>query len=382
MRGPFIFWQNIPNHLQSPWISLLARKSGADVRMVVESEIPESRRKLGWRPPEYAPASLAVGITPARARRIIEEAGPEAIHIFSGIGAYRGVHEAFIECVHAGGLRMGVMSECPIRRGVSGGGRRLLGHFNRLRFGRYFDFLLGVGEHAGVRFGQLGYDRRRVFEFAYYPPAPPAEEESAAEVWPRGKVKLLHVGELSDRKGIDRAIRALGEIGGDNWCYGLVGCGEREAYFKDLAARTGIGSRSVFWGAMPNPEAMKILGAADVLVLASRMDGYGAVVNEALLRGVPVICSADCGARQAIGGNPALGSVFESESSLRSALHYWIDRGPRTPERTALVKQLAQSVSPESGADYFLEIMAHVYDGAARPEPPWRRPGATEETGG
>jgi len=96
----------------------------------------------------------------------------------------------------------------------------------------------------------------------------------------------------------------------------------------------GLGDKTAFWGAMPGAEAMRVLLAADVLVLASRMDGYGAVVNEALYRGVPVVCSAAAGACQLIRQDPALGSVFSSSLSLKHALNQWIDQGVRSAERT------------------------------------------------
>lgn len=371
MKMPFVFWQNIPNHLQSPWICSLAEKCDSPVWVVVEANIPEARLKLGWSLPDFHPATLSVGITKEKISRIIDEAGPDAVHVFTGLNAYRGVQLAFEECVRRGGLRLGLMSECAWRGGVAGGARFLLGMVNKLRFGQHLDFLLGLGEHAGRRFGHLGYPRSRLFDFAYYPPLPLAEEIPNQSVWPSGPVKLLHVGELSYRKGVDLVLRALGSLGRDDWFYGLVGCGAQEQAFKSLAAKVNIAEKVGFWGSMQNAEAMAVLRAADVLILASRMDGYGAVVNEALHRGVPVIISADSGACQVIRLDPALGSIVTSQSSLRNALGYWISQGPRTPEREVTIKKLSRCISPDSGADYFLQIMAHVYKGAFRPTPPW-----------
>ena len=373
MQPSFVFWQNFPNHLQSAWVSTLARKCGGPVWMVVESDISEARRNLGWSLPEFGPARLEIGITPEKTDQVIREAGPEAVHIFSGLGAYPGVYAALLRCIETGGLHMGLLSECPSRRGVSGACKFVLGGINRLRFGRHLDFLLGLGDHAGIRFRRLGYEPARVFDFAYYPPSPPADEVPANSIWPTGKVRLLHVGELSFRKGIDRVIKALGETGEEDWCYGLVGSGDQEGHFRNLAGKAGIESKTVFIGSMPNAEAMAVVASADVLVLASRFDGYGAVVNEAILRGVPVICSSDCGARQVIQTNPILGSVFTSQASLCEMLRVYINRGPRTPARTSAIKEVSGCVSPESGADYFLEIMAHLYSGAPRPTPPWNR---------
>jgi len=368
----YVFWQNIPNHLQSPWISALAKRNDTRVQVITEEEIEERRLQLGWIPPDFSPAELRIGISREEARATIREAGPEAVHIFGGLGAYRGVQEALVECIRDGGHRVGVMAECPARAGLAGAARFLLGALRRLRFGSHIDFLLGLGEHSGIRFRQLGYDAKRVFDFAYYPPLPPANETPSG-AWPEGKVRLLHVGELSLRKGIDRVIESLAMIGGDGWCYGLVGLGKDERRFRTLAAEAGIGGKVLFFGAMPNPEAMRVLAGADVLILASRMDGYGAVVNEALMRGVPVICSSDCGARQAVAANPVRGSVFSSPESLRAALERRIRQGTRDARRTAAVRAQSECITPECGAAYFLEVMEHVYGNGARPVAPWLR---------
>lgn len=52
----------------------------------------------------------------------------------------------------------------------------------------------------------------------------------------------------------------------------------------------------------------------DVLVLPSRYDGWGAVINEALQRGLYVICSNRCGAK-ALVVNDKIGKVFCSKKN-------------------------------------------------------------------
>jgi glycosyltransferase involved in cell wall biosynthesis len=54
-------------------------------------------------------------------------------------------------------------------------------------------------------------------------------------------------------------------------------------------------------GIKENQEAMSILkDSTDYLILPSRFDGWGAVVNEALARGVKVITNEKCGASSMI----------------------------------------------------------------------------------
>src|SRR5665213_4141769 len=106
----YVFWQNMPTHIQSPWLAALADK--AQVRVVVESDIPAWRREMGWTSPDYGQASVEVGISPASLDRVVLAAGHEAVHIFSGIAAYPGVHSGFKKCLELG-RRIGVLAECP-----------------------------------------------------------------------------------------------------------------------------------------------------------------------------------------------------------------------------------------------------------------------------
>jgi glycosyltransferase involved in cell wall biosynthesis len=233
--------------------------------------------------------------------------------------------------------------------------------------------VLAIGTGATRWFQRLGFPEESVFEFAYFPPAPLDFAAPFENVWPPDTVRLLYVGQLIRRKGIDFLLDALAGIDGDSWHLDLVGTGSEEPELRRLSEELGISNRVTFLGPMSNANAMAVINTADTLVLASRFDGYGAVVNEALLRGVPVICSTNCGARQAITG-PELGTVFHSGSvqSLRDAIRNWLARGPQTEAMKAARRLLAAGLSPHAGAAYFLNILRYVYGQGPRPIPPWQ----------
>ena len=71
-----------------------------------------------------------------------------------------------------------------------------------------------------------------------------------------------------------------------------------------------------------------MLSAADVLVLPSHWDGWGAVINEALCNGARVVCSDFCGAADLV-SDPRFGRVFREGSleSLTQAMDAMIDLG-------------------------------------------------------
>jgi glycosyltransferase involved in cell wall biosynthesis len=368
----FVFWQNMPTHHQASWIAALAAAENCAVRVTLDTGIPEWRRKIGWEAPDYGAAVVEVGLTPEKANRIISDAGPNAVHVFSGLGAYASIHRGLRQCAREA-RHLGVMSESGATGGVKGLGAVSLGYLRRLRYAGGIEFILAIGEGGPPWFERLGFRSERVFEFAYFPPAPSSSEKANEGLWPPDAVRLLFIGRLIHLKGVDLVIRALAESRRRDWCLSLIGSGGEEASLRGLARQLGISGQLQFCGSMRNSEAMNAVSGADVLLLPSRLpDGYGAVVNEALLRGVPVICSSQCGARQVVKTHSEFGVVFESTSGLRSALEELIAKGRRTEESARSIRDLAQCLTPRAGAGYFLDIIRHVYDGAPRPSAPWR----------
>jgi glycosyltransferase involved in cell wall biosynthesis len=378
-----VFWQNMPTHHQSYWMRALAEQHGVSVRVILENGIPEWRKQIGWSMPDYGSAVVKIGISPELSDMVIKEAGSYAVHVFSGVGAYPGIHRAFIACIKAG-RRVGVMAEMPgdyksrLRKdssrahGIREFARAMSWRIKYLRFGRCIQFVLGVGEGAPVWFRKIGFAPDRMFEFAYFPPGPLSGETLIEGMWSSAGTRLLCIGRLVQIKGIDRLLRALSRLGSSDWELLLVGTGQDEANLRALTKKLQLANRIKFVGALPYPEAMSVLRGADVLILPSRIDGYGAVVNEALSRGVPVICSDQCGARQVVRMDPAFGSVFTTSESLCRALEQCISRGHRNEEATRTVQESAKCIAPESGANYFLQIISHIYENGLRPIAPWR----------
>jgi len=366
----FVFWQNMLTHHQAPWLAALATLPGVDVVVAAEEEIAGSRREMGWQHPDYGAASVVWPLLSEVIIRVIRDAGPRAVHVFSGIGAYQHVHSALLKCMRLE-MRAGFMAESSSSNGFAGLGRFVAGYLRRLRYGQAIDFVLAIGEAGPMWFRRLGFPPGRIFEFAYFPPAPAgSERQDKSLAWPNG-ARLLYVGQLIRRKRVDLLLNVMGTIGGQ-CSLRIIGSGPEESTLRALTHRLGIAEKVIFSGAMINSSAMAAVNGADVLVLPSRFDGYGAVVNEALLRGVPVICSNHCGAQQVVTMHSDFGMVFESQDDLRAALEYYIALGRRTETRTASIRSLAQCVEPETGVRYFLEVVRHVYEEGPRPAPPWR----------
>ena len=104
---------------------------------------------------------------------------------------------------------------------------------------------------------------------------------------------LLHVGSGFVKKGLDRSIRGLRSLPDD---VHLVVAGEdRRATprFRRLANRLGLGARVHFLGGRDDVAAL--LRSADGFVLPAYDEAAGKVILEAMLAGLPVLVTANCG---------------------------------------------------------------------------------------
>lgn len=87
------------------------------------------------------------------------------------------------------------------------------------------------------------------------------------------------------------ANRKFHEIGDYLWSLQLVGDGPDREYLKQLSERIGIGDKCTWSGWENDP--WSVVTNATILAFPSAHEGFGAVVIEAMARGIPVL-STDC----------------------------------------------------------------------------------------
>ncbi len=106
--------------------------------------------------------------------------------------------------------------------------------------------------------------------------------------------RILFVGRLSPEKGVDVLLHALALIRDHHQSEIksiIAGDGPQRARLEDLARELNL-SRVSFVGFVPNgPELVRLYQEADVLVVPSRAEAFGAVIAEGMACGLPVIAS-------------------------------------------------------------------------------------------
>lgn len=370
VKVKFVFWQNIISPHQSSFVRSLAER-GHDVTVVAPTTTTPELQATGWTVPDLGRARVVIGPDERSIDSLVGQPEAGLVHVLAGARVCALGRHATRLCLRQG-HRMGILTEAPDPRGLSGLARWGKYALEWLLRGYRYDFVMGMGE-MGVRwFRQCGYQRSKVFPFCYVvdelDAAPPTMDSGT------GAARVLFVGRLVALKGVDDLLRAVSTLRADSISLRIVGDGAEKDRLVRLA-KSLPGLPEVEWvSAMPNKEARASMSRADLLVLPSRKDGWGAVVNEALMAGTPVVCSSACGAADLL-REPWLGAVCKAGdvSSLSAALGAWAARGRRTAEERGRVRTwTASRISGRSVAEYFQAIMEHLYEGRVKPEAPWR----------
>jgi glycosyltransferase involved in cell wall biosynthesis len=102
-------------------------------------------------------------------------------------------------------------------------------------------------------------------------------------------------------KRLDMAIDALARLGSQEVHLVVAGGGELLEGFRAQAARSGVGQRVHFLGAMPHSELPAVLCAADMFVLTTEPpESFGIVLIEAMATGLPVVATDYPGVRAVV----------------------------------------------------------------------------------
>lgn len=143
---------------------------------------------------------------------------------------------------------------------------------------------------------------------------------------------FIQIGRLQKEiKGQDiviSAIRKVRDLGLMNYRMHFVGEGESMSELRDQVQSLGLSDLIVFEGRLPQQEIYKNLVNYDLLIMASRSEGFGLTLAEAMVAKVPVLC-CDLAATMEVIDSGRLGSYFKSEDSdeLANKIIEFINKG-------------------------------------------------------
>lgn len=159
-------------------------------------------------------------------------------------------------------------------------------------------------------------------------------------------LSLVSVCRLTEKKGIEFALRALAEVQAVrpdiDWSYTIIGGGELLDAMKQLAARLNISDRVAFLGPRPHSEVKQRLSKAHVFVLPSvrardgDLEGIPVALMEAMAAGLTVVSTYHSGIPELIeDGRTGLLAPERDVGALAQKL-IWIADNPSTCESLAV----------------------------------------------
>ena len=198
--------------------------------------------------------------------------------------------------------------------------------------GKRADGLLAVSEAMKADMVAIGMPAERIrvhytgVDLARFAPCERAAAKLAYGV--TGPL-IVSLGALIPRKGHDVVIDAVAAIPGATLL--IAGEGPERAALDARIAAGGLGDRVRLLGSVPHDALPGLLGAADVMALASASEGLANAWVEALACGTPIVITAAGGAAEVV-SEPGFGRIVARDpAAFAAAIRALLD-GPRAQD--------------------------------------------------
>lgn len=166
--------------------------------------------------------------------------------------------------------------------------RKLWGKVIRFLFKDISFFCIG-GEDVKRYYLKLGFKKAKFFQFGYFPDfefRPPTRKLGSEDV-----INISFVGQLTQRKGVDRLFRLIDYLAKSKFRYHLRIAGDgvlKQELLKKISTKVNI----TYLGLVSEKKRLKmLLEETDILFVPSHFDGWGAVINEGISHSCAIICS-------------------------------------------------------------------------------------------
>ena len=358
-----IFWQNIISPHQIAFIREVSRFYNI---ILIVDEIQDSLRKNdGWDIPNVSFAKIYIKPNIEFISKLFEN--KRDVHVFSGIDAYPIVKIGF-DMALKNNANIGLLSEPMDWVGIKGKLRFIKGLIQQIKYSSKIDFILAIGIKGRWWFQKIGYSSKIIFDFGYFIEVDKRLLITESEVV---RKKIIYIGRINNNKGVFDLLGAAKQIIDQFEVLEIYGRGEKLDVLNKELAKSVYKGKVVYCGLMANDHVLNKINESKLLVIPSKgKDGWGVVVNEALLLGVPVIASTNVGSSYLLDGKYSGEIVKPNDINLLSiTISKWLKKNIDKKELSLFTKS---KISPKVAAQYFKEILYFVYFKTEnRPVAPW-----------
>jgi glycosyltransferase involved in cell wall biosynthesis len=310
---------NYINHHQTPMADELYKKLGADFSFIQTQPMEEERIRMGWGDGVGKIPYLKLFYeTPEECGRLIMESD---IVVFGGVE-----DEGYIKPRLKAGKIVIRASERLYREGqwksISPRGRKKK-YEDHTQYAQSPVYLLCHGAYVASDFEIVHAYSEKKFTWGYFPKA---IEYNLEELFDKKRhfdnngnrqIKLLWAGRFMKLKHPEYAIKAAKYLKENNIIFHLdmVGAGELEAHMKNITKKYGLCDNITFHGFKPPDKVRGFMEEADIFMFTSNhLEGWGAVLNEAMNSGCAVVAGAGIGATPYLIRHGRNGLVFKNEN--------------------------------------------------------------------
>lgn len=341
------FWQLII----SPHMIKVAKeltKLGIKVHYVVQKEMTEERRSLGWTLDSLEGINLHYYKN--NLSEILTKSDKNAVHIIQGLRGNGYIYEV-AKYFKVNNIKFWVILETVNTIGFKGYLKKFLYMNIYSKFKRNITGFLSIGYTSPQWLQSIGVDKNRIFPFTYF------LDPSVVETEVSNNFIFIFVGNLIERKRPQLILESLSKINSNvDFELWIVGDGVLRNHLMILNKKLNINIK--WFGNQPIDNVRQFIANADCLILPSFYDGWGAVASEAIIEGTPVICSSSCGVAEVVALSNEGGVFnFKNEDELYYLIDKQIGNGKFSTQQRQELKKWGKCLTAEKGALYLSEIL-------------------------
>ncbi|WP_165396855.1 glycosyltransferase family 4 protein [Sphaerotilus mobilis] len=228
--------------------------------------------------------------------------------------------------------------------------------------------VFAISRLASLQYQSLGVKESQIAPFGYFVPQIDGAMSHQPVQPPNRPLKVIFVGSLIAIKGLDGLLESVDRVyaSGRSIRLDVFGPGDPNLF-------TWNSQHSIYRGVIPFGLAQTVIRDYDVLVLPSRYDGWGVVVNEAIQSGTPVLCSNRVGAGSVL-EKFGCGRVFQLDDSnveLVNILIQLIEQSTLLSSFRQATGEAASKLAPAVAGTYMSEVLEATLNRRSKPACPW-----------
>lgn len=346
-----VFWQTHLLPHQWAFLQALSLEQRREITLVTTAATEsEARAAIGWKNLEEARIFLLARPDLAAIDRLLEIRPQTSLHIFVGDPTDQSL-AGFVQHAAKKNARLALMGESPADH-------NRLAQYQSLRnaLGEKVEHVFPIGKQSHEFFRQVGFPESKVHPWGLFPETPASLPGRPVA---NSVFQIVYLGSMTAAKAPDVLFEALKAIRGKRWKLVCLGEGHLEAQCYAIAQKHGVLPQIEFKPSLKEEEALTILSHADLAVVPSRHESWSPVMNQALMRGIPVVCTDKCGSADLV-ADPLRGTIVPAgdPNALGQALEHWVTIGPLNVARRLNLAKWSKKITPETAAQRFCESLS------------------------